>query len=196
MTLRIAIIGAGVMLKYQAKGFRLADARVTCIADTDIAVANKAAAVYGIPRVFKSAEEMLIKASDQIDAVSILAPPVHHKSLAVLALEHGKHVFCEKPPAMNATEVLTMIKMAKKSNRHLTFDFNNRLRPESLEIIRRLRDDFFGRINSAQAVWVRRSGIPVSGSWFTNRSIAGGGALCQVPLYLESSTCQVTSREC
>lgn len=156
MTLKIAIIGAGVMLKYQTKGFYLADANITCIADTNPAVAHKAAATYGIPHVFESAEEMLAKASDQIDAVSILTPPVSHRSLAVLALRSGKHVFCEKPPAMNAAEVLAMVEIAKKSNLHLMFDFNNRARPESLEVIRRVKDGFFGRINSAQAVWVRR----------------------------------------
>lgn len=116
MTLRIAIIGAGAMLKYQAEGFRLADAKITCIADTDLAAVHKAAVVYSIPSVFGSAEEMLAKASDQIDAVSILTPPVYHRSLAVLALRSDKHVFCEKPPAMNAAEVLTMVEIAKKSN--------------------------------------------------------------------------------
>jgi predicted dehydrogenase len=177
MTLKIAIIGAGAMLKYQAKGFQLAGAEMNCIADPNAQIAKQAAEAYGIPSVFESAEEMIATASNRFDAVSILTPPAYHKHLTVLALGSGKHVFCEKPPAMNAAEVSTMIEAAKKLNRHLMFDFNNRFRPESQEIIRRVRADFFGRINSAQAIWVRRSGIPAAGSWFTNRAISGGGAL-------------------
>jgi len=177
MRLRIAVIGAGAMLKYQAEGFRLTEAEITCIADTNLTAARKAAATYRIPLVFESAEEMFTKVSDQIDAVSILTPPAYHKSLAILALKSGKHVFCEKPPAMNASETLAMVAAAKKFDRYLMFNFNNRFRPESGEVMCRIQNNFFGRINSAQAVWRRRSGIPVAGSWFTNRRISGGGAL-------------------
>lgn len=177
MTLKIAIIGAGAMLKYQAKGFQLAGAEMTCIADPNARIAKRAAEAYCIPSVFESAEEMFTTSLNQFDAVSILTPPVHHKHLAILALRSGKHVFCEKPPAMNAIEVAEMIGAAEKSNQRLMFDFNNRFRPESQEVISRIQAGFFGRINSAQAIWVRRSGIPAAGSWFTNRAISGGGAL-------------------
>ena len=36
---------------------------------------------------------------------------------------------------------------------------------------------FFGKIHAARTVWQRRNGIPGYGSWFTNRDLAGGGAL-------------------
>lgn len=61
MGLRIAIIGAGVMLKYQAEGFRLTDAKIICIADINPTVARNAATTYNIPRVFESAKEMLVQ---------------------------------------------------------------------------------------------------------------------------------------
>ncbi|MBU1202748.1 Gfo/Idh/MocA family oxidoreductase [Patescibacteria group bacterium] len=177
MSLKIGIVGAGVMLKYQANGFRSAGAEITCVADTNPVAAQKAATEWKIPRVFTSLEEMLTLASSDVDAVSILTPPAHHKTLTIQALRAGKHVFCEKPPAMNAYEAQEMFSASRASGRQLLFDFNNRARPESLEIIQRINSGFFGRINSAQAVWVRRSGIPGYGNWFTNQKIAGGGAL-------------------
>ena len=177
MSLKIGIVGAGVMLKYQANGFRSAGAEITCIADTNQAAAKKAAATYNISMIFNSLEEMLANASEQIDAISILTPPVSHRALAIYALQAGKNVFCEKPPAMNAGEAREMMDIAQAFGKHLLFDFNNRARPESLEIVQRINSGFFGQINSAQAVWVRRSGIPGFGNWFTNREIAGGGAL-------------------
>ncbi|MFA5126409.1 MAG: Gfo/Idh/MocA family oxidoreductase [Patescibacteria group bacterium] len=177
MSVRIGIVGAGVMLKYQVNGFRLAGAEITCIADPDQAAAQKAATQWEIPRTFTSLETMLESASSDVDAISVLTPPVCHMNLAIQALRAGKHVFCEKPPAMNAGQVREMAEVAQASGLHLLFDFNNRARPEAEEIIRRINEGFFGRINSAQAVWVRRSGIPAFGSWFTIREKAGGGAL-------------------
>ncbi|MFH1598179.1 MAG: Gfo/Idh/MocA family oxidoreductase [Patescibacteria group bacterium] len=177
MSWKIGIVGAGAMLKYQANGFRSAGAEITCVVDTNQAAAQKAAATYGILATFNTLEEMLDRASGQIDAISILTPPVSHKMLAIQALQAGKHVFCEKPPAMNSAEVQEMMKIAEASGKHLLFDFNNRARPESQEITCRIRSGFFGRINSAQAVWVRRSGIPGFENWFTNQKVAGGGAL-------------------
>ena len=38
-----------------------------------------------------------------------------------------------------------------------------------------IRDGVVGRINSAQAAWVRRTGIPGFGGWFTTKALAGGG---------------------
>jgi len=134
MSLKIGIIGAGMMLKYQVEAFRSAGAKVTCIADMNPTAAQKAASTYNIPITYSTLEEMLDKASDQIDAVSILTPPVSHKMIAVHALQSGKHVFCEKPPAINATDVQEMANAAVAADKHLLFDFNNRLRPESLEI--------------------------------------------------------------
>ena len=175
MKIRIGIIGVGVMLKYQIQAFREAGAEVVCLADTNNNAANKAATEYGIKKIYCSAEKLIN--SGNVDAVSILTPPASHKQLAIMALEAGKHVYCEKPPAMNYEESVQMLEAANATNKHLVYDFNNRMRPESIEIMKLIQRDFFGRINSAQAVWVRRSGIPKFGSWFTDKDIAGGGAL-------------------
>ncbi|MBI4092571.1 MAG: Gfo/Idh/MocA family oxidoreductase [Candidatus Kerfeldbacteria bacterium] len=177
MPLKIGIVGAGVMLKYQAEGFLSAGAELTCLAETNPEAAHKAAATYNIPQIYGSLEEMLVKAPDNVDAVSVLVPPAFHKELSIQALLAGKHVLCEKPPALNAQEVAEMKRAAEKVGKVLAFDFNNRLRPESVELARRISNGSFGQINSAQAIWIRRSGIPGYGSWFTNRQVSGGGAL-------------------
>ena len=38
-----------------------------------------------------------------------------------------------------------------------------------------IRNGAIGQINSAQALWIRRTGIPGFGGWFTNRELSGGG---------------------
>ncbi|MEC7402174.1 MAG: Gfo/Idh/MocA family oxidoreductase, partial [Verrucomicrobiota bacterium] len=89
----------------------------------------------------------------------------------------GKHVFCEKPPALNAGEVAEMKDAAETAGKTLMFNFNNRARPESYALRKYLESGEVGRINSAQAKWIRRTGIPGFGGWFTNKELSGGGPL-------------------
>ena len=96
------------MLKYHMAGFRKAGAEVVAIADATPGVASKAAASWIVPAAYESVEEMFQRTPD-LDAVSIIVPNKFHAPLAIQCLEAGKHVFCEKPPALHAGEVETMI---------------------------------------------------------------------------------------
>ena len=85
--------------------------------------------------------------------------------------------FCEKPPALSASEVSEMKEAAEESGKILMFNFNNRARPESYALRDYIEAGEVGRINSAQAKWIRRTGIPGFGGWFTNKELSGGGPL-------------------
>ncbi len=175
MSTKIAIIGAGGMLQYHAAGFKQAGAELVGIADLSLESAKKAAAEYAIPAAFADVSEML--AGCDADAVSIIVPNKFHHPLAVQCLDAGKHVFCEKPPALNASQVSEMIAAAQSKSKHLMFNFNNRARPESYAMMNMIADGTIGTINSAQAKWIRRTGIPGFGGWFTTRELSGGGPL-------------------
>ena len=62
---------------------------------------------FGIPHVFTDYEEML--KLPELDVVSVCTPPFAHKDAAVAALQAGKHVLCEKPMALDATEAQAMV---------------------------------------------------------------------------------------
>ncbi len=176
MSIRIGIIGAGGMLSYHVSGFKSANAEVVAIADVNESAARMAAEQHDIPKVFGDPATMLKEASD-LDAISIIVPNKFHAPLSLMALKAGKHVFCEKPPALNAREAKAMRDTAKKAKKTLMFNFNNRARPEAYAIMDYINAGEVGRINSAQAKWIRRTGIPGFGGWFTNKSVAGGGPL-------------------
>src|SRR5690606_3095519 len=112
-----------------------------------------------------------------LDAVSVIVPNKFHAPLALQALKAGKHVFCEKPPALNAKEAIKMAAAAKTARRTLMFNFNNRARPESFAMKQYIEDGVVGRINTCQAKWIRRTGIPGFGGWFTTKALSGGGPL-------------------
>lgn len=175
MKTKLGIIGAGGMLQYHAAGFRQAGAELIAVADVAPGAADRAAKEWGIAEAYTSVEEMLEKSD--VDAISVIVPNKFHAPLAIQCMNAGKHVFCEKPPALSAAELEEMIKVSEATGKRLMFNFNNRARPESREMMKLLKAGELGEINSAQAKWARRTGIPGIGGWFTNKGLAGGGAL-------------------
>lgn len=175
MSTKVGIIGAGGMAQYHVAGFRQAGAEVAAIADMHEPAARAAAKKFDIPKALGSVEDLL--AMDALDAVSVIVPNKFHAPLVIQVLESGKHAFCEKPPALNADEVSEMKAAAEKAGKTVMFNFNNRARPESYAMKKYLADGTIGRINSAQAKWIRRTGIPGFGGWFTTKAVAGGGPL-------------------
>lgn len=56
---------------------------------------------------------------ENVDIVYIGTIEHYHKDLCIKALNHNKHVLCEKPLAMNTNEVQDIIDVAKKTNRFM-----------------------------------------------------------------------------
>jgi predicted dehydrogenase len=179
-TLKIGIVGAGGMADYHYQGFTRAGAEVAAMADMDIRRARAFGEGRNIGKFYTGLGEML-DASPEIDAVSVITPNKFHRPLVIEALERGKHVYCEKPPALNARETADMVEAAKKAGRVLMFDLNNRARPEAHAIMHYIKNGKVGKINSAQATWIRRNGIHGFGGWFTNKAVSGGGPVLDLP---------------
>lgn len=70
------------------------------------------AARLGVPETAADYREVV--ARPDIDAVTITTPNVSHAEIALAALQAGKHVFCEKPLAMNAAEAEAMLRAAEE----------------------------------------------------------------------------------
>ena len=105
--MRLLILGTGFMAGNHAEAFA-ADDGCTVVAAADIDRAALAAfqQKYGIARGFANIDEAL--AWDGFDAVANVTPdPVHHPTTMRL-IEAGKHVFCEKPLAVNAADAAEM----------------------------------------------------------------------------------------
>jgi predicted dehydrogenase len=182
--IKIGIAGAGGMAPYHYEGFVRAGAEVVAVSDVNINKAGEFAESWKIPHAYAGLTEML-KAHKDLDAVSVITPNKFHKPLVIEALENGRHVYCEKPPALNAAEMREMLAASRKAGKRLMFNFNNRARPESQAMMGYIRNGRAGRINSAQANWIRRAGIPGFGGWFTTRALSGGGPVIDLPHMLD-----------
>ena len=64
---------------------------------------------------------------DDVHAVTICTPNVSHYEIAMAALKAGKHVFCEKPIAMNKEQALEMVRLAQETGlvNHVSFTFRH-----------------------------------------------------------------------
>lgn len=171
--MKAGIIGAGGIAEYHINGYINTGVKVDAIADKDVKRAEDRAKKYGIKRVYSSYTEMLEKTD--VGLVSVCLPNSIHCEVAIKVLDSGRNVFCEKPPALNAEETLKMAETAKRTGKTLMFDFNNRARPEAQALMRYIKNGDIGQINSAQAFWIRRCGIPGFGGWFTQKALSGGG---------------------
>ena len=114
MPTKLAVIGAGGMLEYHAKGFKAAGAEIVAIADMNAEAAAKAAKEWDAKESYSDVGEMLEKTS--ADAVSIIVPNKFHAPLAIQCLNAGKHVFCEKPLALTTAEALQISAAAKEND--------------------------------------------------------------------------------
>jgi predicted dehydrogenase len=109
VTVNVGQAGLGHWGKNLVRNFdELAD--LTWICDSDEARRAEFGARYPNARVTASFEEML--ADDDLQAVVIATPVPTHHPLAKQALEAGKHVFVEKPPAMRAAEMEELVRLA------------------------------------------------------------------------------------
>ncbi|MGG6433260.1 Gfo/Idh/MocA family protein [Anoxybacillus sp. D401a] len=76
--------------------------------------ANAFAEKTGATQTFTDLHELAT--SDDIDAVYIASPNCFHAEQAIMLMNYGKHVICEKPLASNVKEVEAMIEAARKNN--------------------------------------------------------------------------------
>jgi predicted dehydrogenase len=92
-------------------------ADLTWLCDLDEGQLQTIGARYPGARPTSSFDELL--ADDALDAVVIATPVPTHYALAKQALEAGKHVFVEKPPAMRAVEMDELVALAVEQDRVL-----------------------------------------------------------------------------
>lgn len=83
------------------------------IAGRSLAKAQSFAAQYGIEKAYGSYDELL--ADDAVQAVYIPLPNDLHLPWVTKALQAGKHVLCEKPLAINASEARAMYQTAREN---------------------------------------------------------------------------------
>jgi len=171
-----AIVGAGGMGSFYTRILKeLPEAEVVAIVDVNESRAKEVARQYGVSEYYSDWRKVLEKS--YVDAIAVCTPVRFHKEITVAALEAGKHVICEKPPAMNATEAEEMAEAAKRNKRILLYGFQWRFMEASKYVKNLIEKNYLGHVYRVRVHYLRKS-IPLgAGKWFIRREFAGGGVL-------------------
>lgn len=139
----------------------------------NFAKANNAQKAYG------SYEELAD--DEQIDIVYIATPHPYHKDNTILCLENKKHVLCEKPFAMNGSEVNEMIKAAKANDRFLMEAIWTEFFPYMRKLKELIALGAIGPIKMIEADFGFHATFDPSSRLFDPE--LGGGALLDIGIY-------------
>ena len=145
------------------------------LADPSEAARDAAAAKF--PGAASLADWREALARDDVEAVLICLPTHLHAEPAAVALEAGKHVYLEKPVAIDPEGAGRVVEAAAASDRVAMCGFNYRFQRVFRELRRRLLNDDAGEIVAVRTVFaVPPRGLP---AWKSDRKTGGGALLDQ-----------------
>ena len=145
------------------------DAYIACAMDINEDAAKAHCEKYGTENWVTSISELL--ARDDVDAVVICTPTGLHKEAVLEAAAAGKHIFCEKPMAMNVADCEAMDAACKEAGVVLQIGFVRHFCNEWLKLREIIQAGTIGR----PVVWRSvsgGSGAPTP--WFFDKEIGGG----------------------
>lgn len=184
-TLKIGLVGCGGIQTWAHTPYYKRDSRAVITACCDI-VRDRACKIRDTlnpeAEVYTDYKEMLEKAD--IDAVDICTPNYLHSEIAVAAFQVGKHVFCEKPDAIDADKAEQMRDAANAAGKVLMVMRNNRFTDAAKYLRTFIEEGKAGEIYCGRCGWQRRRGIPGRGGWFTTKAKSGGGPLIDLGVHM------------
>ncbi len=164
--IKVGIIGAGYIGGVHA-AVVIRDSRVEITRIFDLATERAQSLARSTnSQIAASAEEVL----DKADAVFIATPNTQHTTLALSALEAGKHIFCEKPMATSLADAQTILEAVSRSDKVFQVGHNRRFAPVYASLKQTLDEGL--QPHSAHIKMNR--GELLNPEWVANPQITGG----------------------
>ena len=144
--IHICLIGCGRAGMIHARNYKnkVANAAITAVVDASEDAVKAAAEELGITKYFTDYHDILH--DTDIDAVVVVAPTNLHRQIVIDCANAGKHIFCEKPMAMNTQECDEMIEACEKNHVKLQIGFMRRFDSSFCEAKRLLDEGEIGEL--------------------------------------------------
>lgn len=172
--LGFGILGAGLVCPFHAKSIQEIDgAELVAICDVDRARVEKRAAEFGA-ETYYSLDEMLRNAA--VDVVCVTTPNHLHHDAVLRCAAAGKHIICEKPPAMSLAHTDEMVRACAQAGVKFMCMVQCRVRGAVQAIRRAVASGRFGRLLHADAYmkWYRPSDYYHMDPWRSSRRSGAG----------------------
>jgi predicted dehydrogenase len=177
--LKIGIVGYGKMgmLRHE-RAERLGRGRVVAVCDPY----ETPTGLTGGITVCENWRDLV--ADPQIEAIFIATANVHNKPVAIAAMQAGKHVFCEKPPALTGDDVADVIKVERESGCKLMYGFNHR-QHGAVKHMRDIVDSGkFGRVLWMRGRYGKSVDLNFLSTWRANKDLSGGGIMIDQGIHM------------
>lgn len=158
--IRWGILSTGWIAHKFTTALRVAEhCEIYAVGSRKIDTAKKFAAEFNIPHAYGSYEELVSDPS--VDVIYVATPHNLHLHDTLLALDHHKHVLCEKPFGVNKKEALRMIEKAKEMKLFLMEAFWSRFLPNIIKTKELVDSGAIGEVKLLTAAFsVRSEGGP------------------------------------
>lgn len=183
--IKFAVIGAGHIGKRHAEMIkRHPEAELVGICDVK-PIAEVDAEKFGVP-YFNSVHDLFNAASD-IDVVNVCTPNGLHAEHSLLALNHKKHIVCEKPMALHKQDCEAIIYKALQMHRNVFCVMQNRYSPPSSWIKEVVEKKIIGDIFMVQlnCYWNRDERYYKKGGWKGTADLDGGTLFTQFSHFID-----------
>jgi len=183
--LKAAVIGCGAIAQNcHLLGYQKSKA-CDLIAAVDPCEARRKEAekIFGVPRTYSTAEALF--ENEQPDVVSICTPNRFHAAQAILALEHGCHVLCEKPLCLTLADARRIQKARDKAGTIFMTAFTHRLFRGNITAKKILDKGEIGKPFMIRVRFAHEGPQPgwAMSDWFYNPDLAGGGAMLDMGIH-------------
>src|ERR1035437_7641312 len=111
--LNVALVGCGLRGNQIVQGAATTD-NIVALCDVDDDRMARTAQTYSKAAKYKDFRQMLDKEGKNIDAVMVAVPDHMHTTIALTCMQHGKHVYCEKPLTRTVSEARLLADAAAK----------------------------------------------------------------------------------
>lgn len=190
--IRWGILGTGMIAHKFAEGLRvLPDAVLTAVGSRSQAAADRFGDAFDVPHRHATYQDL---ASDpEVDVIYVSSPHPMHKEDALLCLEAGKAVLCEKPFTMNSQESEAVIRAARERGLFLMEAMWTRYLPAVVRARQLLAEGVIGEVRMVQADFGFRAEVDPKHR-LLNPDL-GGGALLDVGIYTVSLASMVFGQQ-
>lgn len=152
---------------------------VTSLCSRDFNRAKELAEKFGVPNYFNNYDEFL---KSDIDVVYVASANAFHHEQVIKAANSGKHIFCEKPLALNSKQAEEMVEAAKRNNVLFAVNYVHHFHPLVLKAKELLKDQRLGKLVSVHVNF--NIDFPPDNNFRFKKELSGGGALRDIGTHM------------
>jgi predicted dehydrogenase len=184
--IRIGLIGYGFIGKVHTLAYRVLpmiyDPFPSTIKLVGVSAASQDSTQKGVEQggyEFGTTDWRELVERDDIDVIDCCTPNFLHKEMLITSMQAGKHVYCDKPLAMNLAEAREIVSVARETGIQHQMTFNNRFLPVTMRAKQLMDEGFLGQVLSFRAAYLHAGYTDPQRpfSWRLDVTRGGGGAL-------------------